>query len=72
MHSSTIQNPKRDGSSAIYRTKIHVNGLNVSLGNDDIQTEPKIQIRLMKSGGIYVEGEIEGIKLTLTADTGAT
>ena len=56
----------------MYRTEIHANGLNVSLGNDDIQTEPKIQRRLQKSEGINVEGEIEGIKLTLTADTGAT
>ena len=72
MHSSTIQDPKPDGSSSMFRTEIHANGLNVSLGNDDIQTEPKIQRRLQKSEGIYVEGEIEGIKLTLTADTGAT
>ena len=72
MHSSPIQDPKPDGGSSMYRTEIHANGLNVSLGNDDIQTEPKIQRRLQQSEGIYVEGEIEGIKLTLTADTGAT
>ena len=33
---------------------------------------PKIQRRVQKSKGIYVEGEIEGIKLILTADKGAT
>ena len=34
--------------------------------------EAKIQRRLKRNERIYVEGEIEGIKLTFTADTGAT
>lgn len=36
------------------------------------ETSPQIQRRLKRSDGVYVEGAIEGIKMTFTADTGAT
>ena len=34
--------------------------------------KPEIQRRLNRSDGVYIEGEIEEIKITFTADTGAT
>ncbi|MEW8546855.1 MAG: aspartyl protease family protein, partial [Candidatus Thiodiazotropha sp.] len=33
---------------------------------------PQVQRRLKRSDGVYVEGAIEGFKMTFTADTGAT
>ena len=36
------------------------------------ETSPQIQRRLKRSDGVNVEGAIEGIKMTFTADTGAT
>ena len=34
--------------------------------------KPEIQRRLNRSDGVYIEGEIEGVKITFTTDTGAT
>ena len=60
-------------------TEKHANDLNVGLGNNKVNKipapqgeEPKIQRRLRPSEGIYVKGEINGVQLTFTADTGAT
>ena len=60
-------------------TEKHAYDLNVGLGNNEVNKipapqgeEPKIQRRLRPSEGIYVKGEINGVQLTFTADTGAT
>ena len=75
---TAVKDLRQNGCDNKHTTDVNVNDSNASSENgthspqEEQTEEAKIQRRLKRSEGIYVEGEIEGIKLTFTADTGAT
>lgn len=62
----------RNGSSDVNRLQKEDGSMGSNENETIKETSPQIQRRLKRSDGVYVEGAIEGINMTFTADTGAT